>query len=115
MTETEKLKPCPFCGSWNVIAVRAMTGNYMVKCFSCKAGVSFSGLAEKEEVSDAWNKRAVPIKGEWEPGMLGIKCSICGTLFEFLAHAPGFEPVENFCPCCGADMRGRADMRGETK
>lgn len=40
------------------------------------------------------------VKGEWKDTGSGQKCSVCS---EF---QPGYDNYRNFCPNCGADMRG---------
>lgn len=51
-------------------------------------------------------------RGKWEwstlplTGALEQKCSICGTPF-YMAFRLGM----NYCPNCGADMRGEGDAR----
>ena len=51
---TEKLKPCPFCGSENV---RFESEKHAVVCMRCKARGS---LAPTEDmVLDMWNARAI--------------------------------------------------------
>ena len=40
------------------------------------------------------------IKTEWGPDHATALCRNCGTLF------PAFLRMKNFCPNCGADMRG---------
>lgn len=54
MSNSEDLKPCPFCGG-EAVAYRFGTG-YMVKCLEC----AISTLCEntKSEAIEAWNKRA---------------------------------------------------------
>lgn len=47
------------------------------------------------------------VKGEWLSGdCMGASCSKCGEYFSFRT----FSEVHNFnfCPNCGADMRGKA-------
>ena len=39
-----------------------------------------------------------PKKGKWNKCGWAVECSICGEDFPFDIH--------NFCPNCGADMRG---------
>jgi Lar family restriction alleviation protein len=61
---SEKLKPCPFCGSRNV-AHGLFGGDMIVKCISCFSGgppvdaPEFSDMVEKrDEAVAAWNRRA---------------------------------------------------------
>ena len=53
-----------------------------------------------------------PIKGEWIPLNKGkifkvadVKCSVCGNTLDFMGVNCGRGDA-NFCPNCGADMRG---------
>ena len=54
---TEKLKPCPFCGSENVKAftddIQALS---WVECLSCHG--MMMNLGTEEENIEAWNRRA---------------------------------------------------------
>lgn len=53
------------------------------------------------------------VKGEWKVeemheakyGKVSFRCSACGVPFE-LEHRLGASVGWNFCPLCGADMRG---------
>lgn len=51
-------------------------------------------------------------KGKWEEktGRLGIlkwyECSCCGKEAENVQDGGGCELLSNYCPYCGADMRG---------
>ena len=52
---TEKLKPCPFCGSSNV-TVYGMYPNSYARCRACGAE---GGLCDThDEAAAAWNRRA---------------------------------------------------------
>lgn len=44
-------------------------------------------------------------KGKWviEPDRTVMHCNVCGWAFEYYA---GLEEEWNYCPHCGADMRG---------
>lgn len=57
---SDKLKPCPFCGSnkCNVIehAFHNLSSTYGVKCWNCKAE-SWQFFDTKEEAIEAWNRR----------------------------------------------------------
>lgn len=54
---TEKLKPCPFCGSKSVTGV-VVVGLRMFLCYSCGATVSFQGKERDPQATKAWNRRA---------------------------------------------------------
>ena len=51
---------------------------------------------------------AKPVEhGEWESKIINYFCSRCGTAFDDdLAWITGEYGLPNFCPNCGADMRG---------
>lgn len=49
-------------------------------------------------VTLAREDHAEPKKGKWEVTPMYIKCSECGESFMLIP--------QNFCPNCGADMRG---------
>ena len=55
---SEKLKPCPFCGSEaNLYECRWLgITSYGVECTKCDA--ILEGYSTKEEAIKAWNKRA---------------------------------------------------------
>lgn len=54
MTE---LKPCPFCGSDDVICVAGLDDEYYVECWDCSAKVeSCNGM---EDAVAGWNARAI--------------------------------------------------------
>lgn len=54
---TEKLKPCPFCGSRSVQVEQIGSGGYFnVCCCNCLANVPLSG--SRETAVAAWNSRA---------------------------------------------------------
>ena len=74
MTDIEKVKPCPFCGSAVELAEREYAeyaGNYFTNCFSiieCKnCGIAMkvypkntygTTREQKEELVKKWNRRA---------------------------------------------------------
>ena len=48
------------------------------------------------------------VRGEWEHSMWFITCSVCGYTSAD-KDDEGDEIATNFCPNCGADMRGKVD------
>lgn len=48
-------------------------------------------------------------RGQWERKRDGVFCSACGRGWEFLTGVPAESEQYNFCPFCGADMRGGED------
>lgn len=53
-----ELKPCPFCGSKNVIAYKNAALNWMVKCQECGVQQNPYAHKEKNDAIKAWNRRA---------------------------------------------------------
>lgn len=125
-----KLKPCPFCGvryPYITFERGYIDDSAVVFCNACKISVKLEendqegfNDAAKEKAIEAWNRRASVEperkKGEWVRWYEEIerdtckefiphcKCSECGT--EYDSHTVKFI---NFCPNCGADMRGEED------
>lgn len=69
MNEDIKLLPCPFCGL--PPAIGSLGGdkeNWAIWCVSCGIPCAETGLngETKEEIIDAWNKRAIKITPEGE-------------------------------------------------
>ena len=106
-----ELKPCPFCGGEAFVYKRYESvwrndpTDYTVLCKNCRAGVRHY-FQTKGEAIEAWNKRTEPerpkgrwveIKYEWFP----YKCNLCRC---------GSDMETDFCPNCGADMRGESDV-----
>jgi Lar family restriction alleviation protein len=59
MSNPEKLKPCPFCGSkpnYSASCYDKYKGYCSIYCPTCGAGMS--GYESKNEVLIAWNRRA---------------------------------------------------------
>jgi len=52
-----ELKPCPFCGSKKVYPIQGFT-MFLIHCTKCGAIVSFLDKKEKENLMEAYNKRA---------------------------------------------------------
>jgi len=58
---SERLKPCPFCGSKSV-AIEKKNSGYQVRCHYCGARGKYVVAtmcfeARKKEAADAWNRR----------------------------------------------------------
>jgi Lar family restriction alleviation protein len=106
---SEKLKPCPFCGSSHVLAEdfeEFDMGMYWIRCGDCGAGCSTKDTTE--EAIKAWNRRAEPKRGEWiaykgmqMPERHGLHyCSNCNHSLHLASNGR----VYNYCPRCGAKM-----------
>jgi Lar family restriction alleviation protein len=52
---TEKLKPCPFCGS-DATAIQAKSGVWFIRCVSNLCAVHVRG-EQKESAIHKWNQR----------------------------------------------------------
>ena len=70
------------------------------------------GRSTGEIMSDILNLPSAETKGEWISAKVGklfpsndYKCSICGNILNFDGVNCGRGDA-NFCPNCGADMRG---------
>jgi len=61
---TEKLKPCPFCGSEDVelVSFGAKTVSYQVKCNTCEAygPLFYNGNEAASRAALFWNTRPSP-------------------------------------------------------
>lgn len=55
---SEEMKPCPFCGSYDVVVDETYTSGY-VRCRSC--GVEGSMRDSYSEAVAAWNSRTVDV------------------------------------------------------
>ncbi len=55
----EKLKPCPFCGSENIIIEQTEIGTDMnVRCSDCSANIDVKSWKVFSNIIKTWNKRA---------------------------------------------------------
>ena len=66
----EKLKPCPFCGESD-IDIRTDDDGLSWYAFCNDCGVMCGYSMTKEDVINAWNKRAVVIEDNWIPCSTG--------------------------------------------
>lgn len=123
-----KLKACPFCGgeaeyetSLNVSPLIDNNGAYVdyddmsywerVYCKECGVEISIADDEKDEITIEKWNKRTDVKHGNWdysekEDGECPwYFCSVCDSPAEQLYTD---EPLlSEFCPHCGADMRGK--------
>ena len=60
---SEKLKPCPFCGSKD-ITIHIFWGEHRVTCDKC--GTQTTGFYKIEEAERAWNKWHERIDNKWQ-------------------------------------------------
>lgn len=105
-----ELKPCPFCGGEadcnNSGFMKAGKQMWAVECLNCGMVTTFADTEQK--AIEAWNKRTERPKGRWIETKNGFHCSNC-------KRKPGNHPTKrgvflsDFCPNCGADMRGESD------
>ena len=58
-----KLKPCPFCGSDNVLVIKSdiLNPSWYVRCKDCKVMSTF--YKTREKAVDHWNRRVEPNRG----------------------------------------------------
>ncbi len=101
---SEKLKPCPFCGSDDVHLYCVNDKGSLVECNNCCYSIDYCLLSEEETIK-TWNTRAGKKEGIWHPiyneynECEGFIC-VCGVVVR---------KPSNFCPNCGADMRKEND------
>ena len=110
-----KLRPCPFCGSYDssIYSVRTKDDTLGIFCNVCKQTVT---LEENEQEGDtaesleravrAWNERKDSLRkrGTWKP-YDAYECTSCGAMFPKDDITLRGGDLPNFCPECGADMR----------
>jgi Lar family restriction alleviation protein len=53
---TEKLKPCPFCGSTSLYFPDKPVFDYFIHCDNC--GCNTDSFTNAESAIEAWNRRA---------------------------------------------------------
>ena len=128
-----KLKPCPFCGRKAELHYYEIDEPFtFTECgyeiYCCHCGIRFKehlnripqfdekADIKKQNLIERWNRRvndgvesneADRPQGEWVfveefMGINRYKCSVCERE-ELRTH------LSNFCPNCGADMRGEQD------
>ena len=127
---TEKLKPCPFCGSTKLKIESKRTFNYnkrhcsvTVRCMKCHARSPVVGINvdnnqynERElcesQVTESWNERVSEpehrpiVHAHWTfRTSYSFKCSNCGEIGYMISH--------RFCPNCGAKMDESEDDKHE--
>lgn len=119
-----ELKPCPFCGGEAFVYARYDSiwrgdpTDYTVICKNCHAGVRNYFLTAQEAI-EAWNKRTERPKGRWDETdwvkydghgecihypKAALRCSNCCNAFK-----KNLLWKRNFCPNCGAEMRGESE------
>lgn len=72
---SEKLKPCPFCGS--EAAMECRDGNESFYVFCAKCGAAAASRYAKDAARKAWNRRAEPPAAPDDPARYsrgGIEC-----------------------------------------
>ena len=114
---TDELKPVRCgCGGQAVIYVTHWWGKcYVCECNEC--GTASRPCTTEAEAITAWNKamgadqfrevtekiESERKKGTWKNvAFLTRECSECGAQYHELEY-------DNFCPHCGAEMRGRSE------
>ena len=102
-----KLKPCPFCGSENILVFGGYYNNYVdcIVCNNCKANFKTDKYMTEEQMSEAWNKRAEERTGHWIKKNGMYECSECGVWF------PHWSP---YCRDCGVKMEPYVDRNYST-
>ena len=116
-----ELKHCPFCGgeafvSYDHDGVCDTSGRHWAYTVVCNKCCATSGLTySRERAIEAWNKRTERPKGQWVYKEGGFVCSNCeGDIPQKVNFCRGCymdadDVFSNFCPNCGADMRGESD------
>ncbi len=116
-----ELKPCPFCGSSDIIFEHFLYEEVWGKCKNCGAQ---SGAAEgktKDEAIKVWNRRTADVapvvhghwidKGYYVTTAYGsipvMTCSVCN------AEITIDNSYDDYCPNCGAKMDGKDGEHNE--
>ena len=63
-------------------------------------------LQKEQAYMQGYEDGQKPRQGKWIDSGYGVECSLCG---EWYPHASIARNQLNFCPNCGADMRGEHD------
>ena len=112
---TEKLKPCPFCGSRLVSYSRGIIGApiLFMKCGNTECGAVVSFDNEKchtlpEIAIKYWEKRENERpQGRWlqhdEEDTNAWECSVCHNVWQLMDGNPA-ENGMRYCQRCGAEM-----------
>ena len=106
---TEKLKPCPFCGSSKLIIDWPIADAYGYIVFCKECGCEYhSERQEEDEAITGWNTRAdLRPYGKWrrydDPNANAWECSKCGEVWQLMEGTPE-ENHMNYCHNCGAKM-----------
>lgn len=90
----KRCEECPLCADYDCIIHERITGEY------------YDGLNEQYAHCPLIMPSAEPKRGKWEITNLGAvgafdSCSECKRVVKHKA------PFYNYCPNCGADMRGK--------
>lgn len=120
---SKNLKPCPFCGSKNVVVCPdpADQRDHMVMCNDC--GACGPACSHAEKAIKLWNRgarRTCYVCETHRPIslrqiLISKICSECGHVFGYMEQRPVFSGYEetmmfgnvdvpNYCPQCGAKV-----------
>lgn len=105
-TETNQLKPCPFCGRAAMTAT-AKNGLTTVACTECEC--EFGWFESYDAAVEAWNTRAERtcknVWKDWSEWHALFECSVCGAYsHRFIRHKDGTMDSTRYCPHCGAKV-----------
>ena len=104
MTRTEAIRVLQHMVRWGIISDEKMKEALKIAINSLKVDEMYQ--LEKEDADEFIPKRT----GHWEiedmfDGDVAYRCSACNELFCIIEGTPK-DNEYNFCPNCGADMRG---------